>query len=251
MNSFLSWIGGKKLLRERICNGFPEKYDKYVEVFGGAGWVLFNQERPGKTEIYNDYNSELVNLFRCMKYHQEELKRQLSYLLNSRELFQDFLAQYNVRGLTDIQRATRFFMILKTSYGSKMTTYGCVKRNVENMTGMFEEIQKRLNTVVIENLDFEKLIKQQDRENTFFFLDPPYFGTEKYYKNADFTKEDHERLYNIVKDVKGKFLISYNDCEYIRELYKDFKIEEVTRFSNLTAALDEKKEYKEILIKNY
>ena len=175
----------------------------------------------------------------------------MNFLLNSRELFQDFLAQYNVRGLTDIQRAIRFFMLIKTSYGSKLTTYGCVKRNIENMTGMFEEIQKRLNTVVIENLDFEKLIKLQDKESTFFFLDPPYFGTEKYYKNVDFTKEDHERLYNTVKNIKGKFLISYNDCEYIRELYKDFNVEEVTRFSNLTAALEEKKEYKEILIKNY
>lgn len=251
MNSFLKWIGGKKLLRDRICSQFPEKYEKYVEVFGGAGWVLFNEERKGKIEVFNDYNSELINLYRCVKCHASEVKKELQYMLNSREIFQDFLAQYNMRGLTDIQRAVRYFMIIKTSYAARLQCFGCVKRNIENMTIMFEEIQKRLNTVIIENQDFEKLIKQQDRENTFFFLDPPYFGTEKYYKNVDFTKEDHERLYNIVKDVKGKFLISYNDCEYIRELYKDFKIEEVTRFSNLTAALDEKKEYKEILIKNY
>lgn len=251
MNSFLSWIGGKKSLRSKICEQFPEKYEKYVEVFGGAGWVLFHEERPGKTEVYNDYNSELVNLFRCVKYHAEEVKKELKYMLNSREIFQDFLAQYNLRGLTDIQRAVRFFMLVKTSYGAKLTTYGCVKRNVENMTGMLEEIQKRLNTVVIENEDFEKLIKVQDRENTFFFLDPPYYGTEKYYKNVDFSKADHERLFNAVKDIKGKFMISYNDCEYIRNLYKDFKIEEVERFSNLTAALEEKKQYKEILIKNY
>ena len=251
MNSFIAWIGGKKLLRERVCNNFPKEYEKYVEVFGGAGWVLFNEERAGKTEIYNDYNSELVNLFRCIKYHQEELKRQLNYVLNSRELFQDFINQYSIRGLTDIQRAARFFAILKTSYASKMKCFGCVKRNIENMTGIFEEIQKRLNTVVIENLDFEKLINQQDKENTFFYLDPPYVNTEKYYKNVNFTEEDHIRLYNTVKNIKGKFLISYNDCEYIRKLYKDFNIQEVERFSNLTAVLKEKKNFKEILIKNY
>ena len=251
MNSFIAWIGGKKLLRERVCNNFPKEYEKYVEVFGGAGWVLFNEERAGKTEIYNDYNSELVNLFRCIKYHQEELKRQLNYLLNSRELFQDFINQYSIRGLTDIQRAARFFAILKTSYASKMKCFGCVKRNIENMTGIFEEIQKRLNTVVIENLDFEKLINQQDKESTFFYLDPPYVGTEKYYKNVNFTKQDHIRLYNTVKNIKGKFLISYNDCEYIRELYKEYNIEEVERFSNLTTVSKEKKNFKEILIKNY
>ncbi len=217
----------------------------------GAGWILFHKERPGKIEIYNDYNSELVNLFRCVKYHSEEVKKELKYLLNSREVFQDFMSQYNAKGLTDIQRAARFFMLIKASYGSKMGVFGCVKRNVENMTKMFEEIQKRLNTVIIENEDFEKLINQQDKDSTFFFLDPPYVDTERYYKNVNFTKEDHKRLYNVLKNMKGKFLLSYNDCDYIRELYKEFNIEEVERFSNLTAALDEKKKFKEILIKNY
>lgn len=251
MNSFLSWIGGKKLLRKKICEQFPKEYEEYVEVFGGAGWILFNEERPGKVEIYNDYNSELVNLFRCVKYHAEEVKKELKYLLNSREIFQDFLEQYNRRGLTDIQKAVRFFTIIKISYGAKLTTFGSCKRNINNMINMLEEIQKRLNTVIIENEDFEKLIKKQDKEKTFFYLDPPYFGTEKYYKNVEFSNEDHERLYNVLKNVKGNFLITYNDCEYIRNLYKEFNIEEVERFSNLTAALDKKKNYKEILIKNY
>ena len=246
MNSFISWIGGKKLLRNEICSRFPKDYERYVEVFGGAGWVLFNEERPKKIEVYNDYNSELVNLFRCMKYHSEEVKRQLSYLLNSREMFKDFQNQYSCRGLTDIQKASRFFMLVKCSYASKMGVFGCVKRNIENMTLMFNEIQERLNTVIVENEDFEKLIEMQDRTSTFFFLDPPYFGTERYYKNVDFSKEDHERLYNSIKNIKGKFLMSYNDCEYIRELYKDYKIEEVERSNSLTEGT-----YKEILISNY
>lgn len=38
MDSFISWIGGKKLLRKRIIAEFPEQYDRYIEVFGGAGW---------------------------------------------------------------------------------------------------------------------------------------------------------------------------------------------------------------------
>lgn len=251
MNSFMCWIGGKKYLRAKICEEFPQKYGKYIEVFGGAGWVLFNEERNGKMEIFNDYNSELINLYRCMKYHAGELKRELQYMLNSRELFQDFMEQYRTKGLTDIQRAARYFMIIKTSYGAKLTTFGCVKRNIENMTVMFDEIQKRLSNVVIENEDFEKLIKMKDNENTFFYLDPPYFGTEKYYKNVDFSKEDHIRLYEVLKNIKGKFLLSYNDCEYIRELYKNFNIEEFERFSNLTSIADERKKFNEILIKNY
>lgn len=251
MNSFISWIGGKKLLRKKICERFPKDYKKYVEVFGGAGWVLFNQERPGKTEIYNDYNSELVNLYRCVKYHAGEVKKELQYMLNSREIFKDFFSQYKMSSLTDIQRAVRFFVILRTSYAARMQVFGSTKRNIENITGKFEEIQKRLSTVIIENQDFEKLIKAQDNVETFFYVDPPYFETEKYYKNIKFNLEDHKRLYNVLKEIQGKFLLSYNDCEYIRTLYKDYNIEEVQRFSNLTAFADEKKTFKEILIRNY
>lgn len=45
MNSFISWIGGKKLLRKQIIKQFPDNYERYVEVFGGAGWVLFGKEQ--------------------------------------------------------------------------------------------------------------------------------------------------------------------------------------------------------------
>ncbi len=61
MNSFISWIGGKKLLRKHILELFPEEYSRYIEVFGGAGWVLFGDERKGVLEVYNDINSDLVN----------------------------------------------------------------------------------------------------------------------------------------------------------------------------------------------
>ncbi len=66
MDSFLSWIGGKKLLRKEIVNRFPEKIDRYIEVFGGAAWVLFYKDKHANFEVYNDYNSELVNIFRCV-----------------------------------------------------------------------------------------------------------------------------------------------------------------------------------------
>ena len=75
MNSFISWIGGKKLLRRQIIEQFPEEYDRYIEVFGGAGWVLFAEDRAGKMEVYNDVNGNLVNLFRCVKYHPESLQK--------------------------------------------------------------------------------------------------------------------------------------------------------------------------------
>lgn len=253
MNSFIGWIGGKKLLREKIVNEFPEGHiERYVEVFGGAAWVLFHKDRHANQEIYNDYNSELVNLFRCVKYHRQELQRELQYFLNSREMFQDFLQQYQVRGMTDIQRAARYFMLIKTSYGSKGTTYGCVKKNVEVFVNYLTDIEKRLINVVIENRDFDSIIKTYDKIDALFYLDPPYYNTERYYSNVEFMTNDHKRLKDCISNLKGKFILSYNDCLEIRELYKEYNIIEIDRHNNLNSRYSDKDQrYKELIIKNY
>lgn len=251
MNSFIGWIGGKKLLRKEIIKRFPEKVDRYIEVFGGAGWVLFGKDKHADIEVYNDANGDLVNLYRCVKYHCGELQRELSFMLNSRELFYNFASQYKTDGLTDIQRAARFFMLIKTSYGCDLRSYGCVKKNVNHMITYLADIQERLSTVVIENRDFEALIKVYDRENALIYLDPPYYGTEKYYA-AQFSQEDHIRLHDCLKNIKGNFIVSYNDCDFIRDLYKDFKIEGISRNNNLVGRYEEKDHrYNELLIMNY
>jgi DNA adenine methylase len=251
MKAFFGWIGGKSLLKKEIVNRFPDKIGRYIEVFGGAGWVLFHKDRHAAMEVYNDANSDLVNLYRCVKHHCPELLRELSWMLNSREFFLDFREQYNTRGLTDIQRAARFFILLKTSYGSDVRSYGCVKKNIHNAVQYLTDIEKRLSTVVIEHKDFKDLIKLYDRADALIYLDPPYYGTEKYYQ-AQFDLEDHIRLNNVLKNVKGRFILSYNDCEFIRELYKDYSIEEVSRQHNLKSRCAEgDKVYHELIIKNY
>lgn len=83
MNSFIKWIDGKNYLKKRIIKEFLKDYNKYVEVFGEAAWVLFGNEEK-KEEIYNDYNTELVNLFKTVKYYAVELQEELEYPINSR-----------------------------------------------------------------------------------------------------------------------------------------------------------------------
>lgn len=67
-----------------------------------------------------------------------------------------------------------------------------------------------------------------DRQDALLYLDLPYYGTNKYYQ-ALFSKSDHEKLARTLRNVKGKFLLSYNDCEFVREVYRDFYIEEIQR----------------------
>ena len=184
MDSFIGWVGGKKALRDVIISKFPESVGRYVEVFGGAGWVMFRKDKvPGQMEVFNDFDSNLINLYRCIKYHPEALQKELHYILSARELFDDFKDQINVSGLTDIQRAAKYFYLIKASFGCKKTSYATRPKRLDRTLARLDEITERLSDVVIENRDFESLIKLYDSPGTLFYLDPPYHQTEKYYDN--------------------------------------------------------------------
>ena len=112
---------------------------------------------------------------------------------------------------------------------------------------------RRLQKVIIENQDFEVLIKHYDSPRSFFYCDPPYFATESYYKDVGFTKKDHIRLRDTLVGIKGKFLVSYNDCPEIRELWKrdGIRIKNVSRVDNLRQRYQKGATYDELFISNY
>ena len=250
MNSFSGYVGGKKALRNKIIDKFTCEFDRYIEVFGGAGWVLLHKDRHAPFEVYNDINSELVNLFRCVKAHPGEPLRELDWSIISRQLFNDRLGA--IENLTDIQRAYRFLYLLKYSFCGKMTTFGANNRPMPSPE-YFRELHTRLEKVIIENKPFESVIKQYDRASALFYLDPPYYGAEKYYNvnEVNFTADDHVKLRDILTGINGRFVLSYNDSEYIRGLYKDFNICEATRGSNFQVHRGTRPLYYELIISNY
>lgn len=249
MNSFIGWIGGKKLLRRQILEQFPEPgtFDRYIEVFGGAAWLLFAKEQHAKMEVYNDVNGELVNLFRVVKYHPEALQTELDWILMSREQFFDALQE--VRGLTDIQRAARFFIAIKESFGTDCRSFAVSPKDMQKAVDFLRAASSRLRRVVIEQEDFERLLKTYDRPDALFYLDPPYYEAEKYYPGR-FQPEDHERLRAALGRIQGRFIVSYNDCQTIRELYHGYTMIETDRNDNLAAKLQARR-YRELIIKNY
>lgn len=255
MNSFMSWIGGKKALRDVIIEHFPIYYERYIEVFGGGGWVLFGKEPQNDFEVYNDFNALLVNLYRCVREQPEALIQELSYVLNARLDFNYVKQMLDEKTeLPDIKKASCFYQLIRYSYGSGLTSYGSQPHDISTNFPVIRQASYRLRKVVIENKDFEKLIGQYDRPNSFFYCDPPYYQTESYYMNVGengFTKQDHIRLKEALSKIDGKFLISYNDCEFIRELYKDFHIKSVTRLNNMAQRYNGGSEYPELLIANY
>lgn len=254
MNSFMSWIGGKKALRDEILARFPLDYKRYIEVFGGGGWVLFHKPAGRDFEVYNDFNPNLANLYRCVRDHPKELIAELTYVLNSRTDF-DFVRKtlHTKTEIPDIKRAAYFYQLIRQSYASGLDSFGAQPHSMWNNFPLINQACSRLQKVVIENKDFEKLIKQYDRPESFFYCDPPYYETEDYYEDVGFTTKDHERLANALCSMQGKFLLSYNDCPEIRELYSrpGIIIEGTSRLSNIAQRYEAGKQYAELIISNY
>ena len=251
MESFIPRIGGKRLLRKQIVAALPTDAQRYVEPFGGAGWILFSKDRHAAEEVFNDLDGELINLFRCVKYHANELQHEIQWLLNSRELFEDAMALKACRGLTDIQRAAMYFTVVKQSYGANCDSYGASAKNIERVSEYLLKVRQRLMMVKIENKPFDAILAQYDSEGTLFYLDPPYHGTESLYETP-FGDEDHLKLRNMLGQVKGRFVLSYNDDSFIRSLYNGFEIAQVSRAHNLMARYPNQKSlYNELLIQNF
>lgn len=245
MNSFIGWIGGKRALRDEIIAHFPSNFERYIEVFGGAGWVLFGKDKS-KFEVFNDADSNLINLYRQIKYRHKELQEEIDKI-HSRELFEDYKLSLKQANLNDIQRAAKYYYLIKHSFGSNRHSFAtCIRHS---NTQMLDTVFERLKDVIIENQDFERIIRTYDRENALFYCDPPYINTERYY-DVNFTNSDHARLKQALLGIKGKFAISYNDCEMVRELYKNYKIVELSRMNTLQGN-DNNREFKELLITNY
>lgn len=256
MNSFMSWVGGKKALREEVVRRFPLYYERYIEVFGGGGWVLFHKPPGNDFEVYNDFNSLLTNLYRCVRDKPDLLMNALKYVLNSREDFDRARLALRRKRTTDVQRAAWFYQIIRYSYASALTSYGSQPHDMRANFPLIEQAHRRLKDVVVENKDFEKLIRQYDRPVSLFYCDPPYHATERYYQNIGedgFTERDHIRLRDALLSIQGKFLLSYNDDAFVRELYDapGIQIEAVTRLNNIKQRYDPNCQFAEVFIANY
>lgn len=248
------WVGGKSKLADEIIEKFP-KHELYVEVFGGA-LNVFYAKSPSPREVVNDINSELVNLHRCIRTNPRSLHDHLNRMIISRKIFDD-IRDSKIKPSNNIERAAHYFFLLSQSFGSKGTNFamsaksGRPPKNIYRWWGVWS---KRLKYVTIENKSFENLIVEYDQKEAFFYCDPPYVDTESYYQHTGgFGLKEHELLADTLKKIKGRFFLSYNDCELVRELYKDFKIEESKEIDYLLGrgAHKQEKKVREVYITNY
>jgi len=225
----LRWPGGKTrllpivlpLIKPHVC---------YCEPFAGGLAVLL-AKKPSVREVVNDLNGDVINLYNQVKFHLPELEREVEWILNSRKNLFDFMGQ---PGLTEIQRASRWLMRNKMSFGGNMDSFGVAKtsgggasQSRFNIMDSMRLLNQRLDKVTFENVDYARCIKLYDSKDSFFFIDPPYLHA-KVKNYAGWTEEQMRSLRQTVDGIQGRWVLTVDGSPFNRELFKDFKLRKVT-----------------------
>jgi DNA adenine methylase len=270
----LKWVGGKRQLLTEINKYIPKKYGTYYEPFIGGGAVLFHLQPP-KAKI-NDFNGELINLYNVIKNSPEELINELSDSNKYKNISENF---YRIReqdrnikeyeNMSDIEKSARMLYLNRTCYnglyrvnslGEFNSPFGSYKNpNIVNETTI-RAINKYFssNEIDITNCDFEEAVRGI-KKGDFVYFDPPYAPLTRTsnftgYTCSGFDDNEQIRLKELCDrlDSMGvKFLLSNSNCDFITELYKDYKIELVDAKRSINSKADGRGEVKEVLIRNY
>lgn len=180
--------------------------------------------RVPSAEVINDLNGDVAGFFRILQRHYVPFMEMLRYQVTSRREFER-LARTDCATLTDLERAARVLYLQRTTFGGKVAsrTFGVspglpARFDVTKLAPVLEELHDRLAGVVIECLPWQDLISRYDRPETLFYVDPPYWGSEKAY-GQPFGPADFEALSGVLKRLRGSFILSLNDRPEIRSLF--------------------------------
>ncbi|HRW20909.1 MAG TPA: DNA adenine methylase [Bacteroidales bacterium] len=230
IKSPLRYPGGKSRAVKLISQIIPE-FDEFREPFlgGGSIFIYAKQRYPNKKFWVNDIYLEL---FKFWEIAQNDVNLLIKKIYEWRNRFpvgkelHRFLNE-NLNNFNDLERATAFFIYNRitfsgTSLSGGYSEHAFTGRFTESSIQRLKPFATVINGSTITNLDYEDLVKSKGK-NVFIFLDPPYYSAKKsalYGKNGNLHKSfDHKRFADTMKNCKHKWLITYNDSEYIRELF--------------------------------
>ena len=213
MKTPLSYYGGKQQLAKTILGLIPE-HRIYCEPFLGGAAVFFAKE-PSKVEVVNDSNGELVNFYEVLKRDFAALEREIEISLHSRKQHRQAKVIYENPDMFDrVKRAWAVWMLANGSYGHMLGAgfgydrTGSVSKKLANKrAGFGVDYAIRLQQVQIESCDALRIIGSRDTPETFFYLDPPYVGSDQGHYDG-YTQMDFDALLGALESVRGKFLLS-------------------------------------------
>ena len=216
-NIFKYW-GGKQKICDWVISHFPSQYENmiYIEPFCGSSVVLLNKNKS-KKEYLNDADESLFFVYRAIRECPDKFSDLLEntlYSLNELNYACDILAG-KVKAPW-IRKAWAKVVALNMSFlcTAKRGALACSKKrnfaeNYRNQISHIGYIHERLRKVEVLNKDAEKIIQQFDGPDVFFYLDPPYPGTNQEVYSDEYSIDDFNRLVRLLSTISGKFLISF------------------------------------------
>ena len=263
IKSPLRYPGGKSRSVDLISTIIPE-FDEFREPFlgGGSIFIYAKQRFPNKKFWINDLYFELYKFWEMTQKDVDALIDKVYEWRNQfpvgKELHK-FLNE-NLANFNDLERGAAFFIYNRITFSGTSLSGGFSEgaftgRFTESSIQRLNQFAKVINGSTITNLDYEELVKREG-ENVFIFLDPPYYSATKsalYGKNGNMHKSfDHVKFANTMKNCQHKWLITYDDSDYIRDLFSFANImpwELMYGMRNVVEGSDQKG--KEVFISNY
>ena len=270
---FVKWAGGKRSIIDKLIKLVPDDYKTYYEPFVGGGALLF--ELQPKKAVINDYNSELMNVYECIK--DEDKFSNMCNELNKHETNHSEEYYYKIRDLDknkdkfnkldDYKRADR------TIYLNKACFNGLYRVNSKNEFNVPSGKKSKVNTydgpnlgiihcllnffdIKLQSIDFEESVKTA-KKGDFIYFDPPYdsdTSTFNSYTENGFGKEEQKRLSEVFKDLDKRgcyVMLSNYNTSLIKELYKGYNFHHITAQRNIGASAKNRGMVEEVIITNY
>ncbi|WP_159870760.1 MULTISPECIES: DNA adenine methylase [unclassified Raoultella] len=241
----IRYHGGKFRLAPWIIEQMPE-HVCYVEPFGGAAGVLLQKPRS-YSEVYNDLDGEVVNLFRVLRDSELNQRLQDACCLTpySRDEFCDAWEPTS----DPVERSRRMVVRSCMGFGTAAAAGGNSgfrsdsKRKYATAAHLWERypanlaaVCQRLQGVIIENKDALSIMRTHDAETTLYYIDPPYLPETRVQRNRyyahEMTQEGHEQLLAVAGTLQGMVMISGYDSELYNDMLASWK--KVTRSSRIS-----------------
>lgn len=237
----LRYPGGKTRACKKLDTILNEHFDisKFNNIispfFGGGSFEFYIQNNYGLNIIANDKFRPLYNFWKTCKLDKEHLCKALYTKIDliDKEEF-THLREAIMEETNLLDQSIMYFIINRCSFSGATLSGGfSLEASKKRFTkSSIERIEKlELTGCDIYNLDFEEFINNNQHEKHLMFLDPPYYlekTSTLYGNNGDMHNTfDHDKLYKCISKQKNWFM-TYNNCDYIKQLYKDFKIIETS-----------------------
>ena len=220
----ITYYGGKQGMLKHIRSLIPP-HELYCEPFAGGAAVFFDKE-PVKVNVINDLNGELINFYKTVVSDYEALKHEISRTLHCRSQHQHAWYIYNNPDyFTNVQRAWAVFLLskmgfagqLSSSFGFDKSKDGHARKMRYANDAITDSLKSLLEHSTIECDDAFVIIKRFDCKQAFFFIDPPYVGSNMGHYSGMFNEQSLIELLDVCAKLQGKFMLTMYPHKTIEE----------------------------------